>query len=602
MTEVRSSDGVESVALWLGAPGRPHFSWLDFPDDRRVVGAVVVCPTMGMEADYSARALRDLARRLAASRWLAIRVDYAGMGDSAGSWTDPDLVAEWRRSIREAIDYARGLGVARVAVVGLRVGATLAGAELAAGGGVDELVLWDPCATGKSFFREQRALWAFLRSQAIAWGVLGEDQVWGSGQETDSGLFEAPGVMFSASTVHDLEPLAIVPGDRDLARRELILAREGRKVPTALSERASLPGVEFVEVSGQESLLEVSAITPEPTLERIVSWLTAAQAAVVPIELPHEHAPAVHRAMDGPGIVERPLAIGPLGLFGMLSEPEDPVEAPAPTALFFNAGRIGHQGPARVWVDLARACAADGVRCLRVDLSGLGESPTRPGRTEGVEFPADGLEDVAQIRRDITTAFGPQIQVVGLCSGGHYAVQSALADPVVTVCVVNPALSIYPWDSRPERRFEPNEEVAIPDSGSAHPLVSKTMAKLAPLRDAARKSPVGWWVLKRFFVKVSPGQIFERLTQSGAQVLVVVGGTEHRRLREGEQRRFRSLARQGSFSLEVFPDLEHSLLERTGRERVFGIMHEFLVRGGAGGTAAAAGQIGGRLSDPAGVD
>ena len=309
-------------------------------------------------------------------------------------------------------------------------------------------------------------------------------------------------------------------------------------------------------------------------------------------------AAAVHRAVDGPGIVERPLTIGPLGLFGVLSEREDRVEAPAPTALFFNAGRIGHQGPARVWVDLARASAADGVRCLRVDLSGLGDSPTRPGRTEGVEFPADGLEDVAQIRREITAAFGPQILVVGLCSGGHYALESALADPVLSVCVVNPAISIYPWDVQPERRFEPNEGAAILDSGSAHPLISKTMAKLAPLRDAARRSPVGWWVLKRFFVKVSPAQIFERLTQSGAQVLVVAGGTEDRRLREGQQRRFRSLTRQGSFSLEVFPDLEHSLLERSGRELVFGIMHEFLVRGVAGGTTTASGQIGGRPSRP----
>ena len=147
-------------------------------------------------------------------------------------------------------------------------------------------------------------------------GVLGEDQVWGSGQETETGLFEAPGVMFSASTVQELEPLTIAPGDRDLARRELILTWEGRKVPRALSERGALPGVEFVEVSGQESLLEVSAITPEPTLERILSWLTMSDAAAVPIELPHEHAAAVHRAVDGPGIVERPLTIGPLGLFG----------------------------------------------------------------------------------------------------------------------------------------------------------------------------------------------------------------------------------------------------------------------------------------------
>src|ERR1700689_2806990 len=109
MTEAPSGNGVESVARWLGTPARPHFSWLDFPDDRLVVGAVVFCPTIGLEAAYSARAVRDLAHRLAASRWVALRMDYAGMGDSAGSWTDPHLVSEWLHGVREGIQYVRDL-------------------------------------------------------------------------------------------------------------------------------------------------------------------------------------------------------------------------------------------------------------------------------------------------------------------------------------------------------------------------------------------------------------------------------------------------------------------------------------------------------------
>lgn len=597
ISEVISADGVESVALWLGTPDRPHFCWLDFPEDRGVVGAVVICPSMGLESVYSARALRDLARRLAASRWLAIRVDYAAMGDSAGSWTDPDLVAEWRRGIREAIEYSRGLGVERVAVVGLRVGATLAAAELGGGDGVDDLVLWDPCATGKAFLREQRALWAFLRSQAIEWGLLGEDQVWGVEGAVDEESFEAPGLMFSASTVQELEPVAIAPSDRDLAHRELILTREGRKVPRALTERETLPDVEFAEISGQEALLEVSAVTPEPTLERILSWLAPGDAAVRPVELPRQHAAAVHRTADGAGIVERPVTLGPLQLFGILSEREDPVGATVPTAVFFNAGRIGHQGPARVWVDLARECASRGVRCLRVDLSGLGDSPTRPGRTEGVEFPADGIEDVADIRRDITAAFGPQVQLVGLCSGGHFAIENALAEPALSVCAINPAISIFPWDVKSERRFEPNEEMALPDRDASHPWVSRTMARLGPLKDAVRKTPVGWWVLKRFFVKVSPAQIFERLTQSGVDVLVVAGEIEDHRLREGEQRRFTSLQRKDSFRMVMYPDLEHTLLERTGRDRVSGLALDFLVRGVAGSETGATGAGGAPLRD-----
>ena len=578
MTEAPSGNGVESVALWLGTPHRPHFSWLDFPEDRLVVGAVVLCPTMGLEGAYSARALRDLAHRLAGSGWMALRMDYAGIGDSAGSWTDPDLGEEWLRGVREAIHYVRDLGVERVAVVGLRLGATLAASELGRGGEVDDLVLWDPCPTGKAFLREQRALWIFLRSQAVEWGILREDQVWGSGDESDAGSFEAPGLMFSAQTVLELERLAIAPADRSLAGRELILTRKGRKIPPALDERRTLPGVEFEEINGQEALLEISALTPEPTLERIVSWLTDSSGHPVRIEPPTAYVSATHRGEGRPSIVERPVTIGPARLFGILSEREDRVGTSTPTVVFVNAGRIGHQGPARVWVDLARACAAEGLRCLRMDLSGLGDSPTRPGRTEGVEFPADASMDMADMRREVTAEFGPQLMLVGLCSGGYHAIEAALLEPVITLCAVNPAISLYPWDPRPERRFEPNVEAASADRNSAHPWVSHLVALLAPLRKTARQAPGGWWVLKRFFLSPSPAQRFERLTDSGVEVLIVAGHTDGQRLREGEQRRYRSLIRKSSFELVVMPDLEHSLLERTGRDHVSGLIRAFLTR------------------------
>jgi pimeloyl-ACP methyl ester carboxylesterase len=581
MPEPRSANDVESVALWLGTPDRPHFSWLDFPEDRKVAGAVVFCPSMGLEAAYSARAVRDLAHRLAASRWVALRMDYAGMGDSAGSWTDPHLVSEWLHGVREGIQYVRDLGVPRVAVVGLRLGATLAASELARSGEVDDLVLWDPCPTGKAFLREQRALWAFLRSQAIEWGILEEDQVWGSGDESEAGSFEAPGAMFSSQTMLELEPLAIAPADRGLAGRELILTRKGRKVPRTLEGRRTLPGVEFEEITGQEALLDISALKPEQTLGRIVSWLTESSGPLIRIEPPREHARATFRVEGRPSVVEQPLTMGPGRLFGIVSEREDRVGTSVPTVVFVNAGRIPHQGPARVWVDLARACATDGLRCLRMDLSGLGESPTRPGRTEGVEFPADALVDMADMRQAVTAEFGSQLMLVGLCSGGYHAIETALLDPVMSVCAINPAISLYPWDPRPEGRFEPNVEAA-PERSSTHPLVSRLVARLAVLRKTARKAPGGWWVLKRFFLSPSPAQIFERLTQSGVELLVVAGATDARRLREGEQLRYRSLIRKDSFKMEAMPDLEHSLLERTGRDHVSGLIRAFLAQSADG--------------------
>lgn len=533
-----------------------------------------------MEAVYSGRALRELGHRLAASGWAAVRIDYAGMGDSVGTWTDGGLVAEWLRGIRDAIDYARSLGAPRVAVVGLRLGATLAAAELAHGGGVDDLVLWDPCAKGKAFLREQRAMWTFLRTQATQWGTLGEDEQWGSGGVTQDGSLEAPGLMFSAQTVSDLEPIAIAPGDRALATRELLIARQGRRLDRLLVERQALPHVESEESAGQEVLLDVSAITPEPTLERIVSWLGEPGGPVSRLRVPEARTAAVIRVPGRPGVRERPLEMGPARLFGMLSEPEEAPGTSAPTVVFLNTGRIGHQGPARLWVELARAWAAEGLRCVRVDLSGLGDSPTRPGRTELVELPADALDDLDDIRRAVDV--GGDLVLVGLCSGGYHAIESALRSPVASVCLVNPVIAYLPWTQHPDRRFEPNEESSGPGGTQAResvrPWKARLMARATPLRDSIRRIPGVWWILNRLHVTPSRVRPLERLVGSGVDVLLVAGGRETCSLCRGETGRFRALARQGGFTLETIPDLEHSLIERTGRDQVAEVLHAHIRR------------------------
>ena len=511
---------------------------------------------------------------MAGAGWAALRFDYAATGDSAGTWTDSDLVAEWLDGVRGAIDDVRALGAPRVAVVGLRFGATLAASELARGGTVDDLVLWDPCATGKAFLREQRALTVFRREEAIERGSLGEEEIVGTGEVYEDGSLETPGAVFSAATLSALEPLAVAPGDLRLADRELLLPRQGRKLVRALAERNELPHVDTTEITGQELLLDVQAITPEPTLERIVAWLTEVGGPGVPLAVPEERRTAVLRTESGAGVIERPVELGPARLFAVLSEPEHTVRRPpaAVVVAFLNAGRMGHAGPARLWVELGRSLAETGVPCLRVDLSGLGDSPTRPGRTELVEFPADAVEDLADIRRAVATD-GKALILVGLCSGADHAIEGALEGPVASACVVNPALNFVRWGQHPYRRYEPNEEVLLSSDrdswGSTRPLVSRAMKRLAPFRNMTRHVPnVGWWVVNRSFVRGSPAKTLERVTQAGVDVFVVTGVPEAHRIRRGEHRRIRALVRHGGFRMEIVPNLDHSLLERSGRTRV----------------------------------
>src|ERR1039458_3363857 len=59
---------------------------------------------------------------------------------------------------------------------------------------------------------------------------------------------------------------------------------------------------------------------------------------------------------------------------------------------------------ARLWVEMARSWAAQGVRVLRLDLGGLGDSPTRPGRQQDEVYPVEAIEDIIDAVRFIAPA------------------------------------------------------------------------------------------------------------------------------------------------------------------------------------------------------
>jgi pimeloyl-ACP methyl ester carboxylesterase len=73
-----------------------------------------------------------------------------------------------------------------------------------------------------------------------------------------------------------------------------------------------------------------------------------------------------------------------------------------------------------MFVRMARRWAALGFDVLRVDLSGIGDSPVAPGGTENVTYPESGKSDLEEA---IRAAGHERAVVVGLCSGGDYAFQ-----------------------------------------------------------------------------------------------------------------------------------------------------------------------------------
>jgi pimeloyl-ACP methyl ester carboxylesterase len=249
--------------------------------------------------------------------------------------------------------------------------------------------------------------------------------------------------------------------------------------------------------------------------------------------------------------------------------------------IFLNVGLLSHHGPDRLWVDLARACAAGGrMRCVRVDLNGLGDSPARPGRAELVNYPVDALEDMAEIRRAVTDDGGQGVVLVGVCSGADHAVASALSQPATSVCMVNPAMSPIWWGGGTALAPESAEaKPGDPQSrGVTAPWFWRLLARFKQLRGVTRWIPNwGWWMAKRWFMKGSPVQTLEQLAQSDVDVLLLTGRNEAGRVAKGEHRRLRSLVSAGGVHRELVPYLEHSLLDRASRDQAAEIVTGYVV-------------------------
>jgi pimeloyl-ACP methyl ester carboxylesterase len=112
-------------------------------------------------------------------------------------------------------------------------------------------------------------------------------------------------------------------------------------------------------------------------------------------------------------------------LLGIVTLPPQRREG-APACLFMNAGVVHRIGPHRMNVKLARALAGAGIASIRIDLSGMGDSPPAPGAVHSGEQTVRDLQDAMD---HLQRTLGIQRFIVfGLCSGAVHAYWLAQRD------------------------------------------------------------------------------------------------------------------------------------------------------------------------------
>ncbi len=134
-------------------------------------------------------------------------------------------------------------------------------------------------------------------------------------------------------------------------------------------------------------------------------------------------------------IREKALLLGEReSMLGIASVPAAGAAENAPLFLLLNAGIVHRIGPHRMTVQLARELARAGFVALRVDLSGIGDSPAR---RDNLDFAASAQADIQELLTHLGSLYNTRRFVLaGLCSGADNAYQAAVVDERIVGAVL----------------------------------------------------------------------------------------------------------------------------------------------------------------------
>jgi len=449
--------------------------------------AVLLCPPFGWEDMCCYRIRREWAEHLARAGYTTLRIDLPGSGDSAGDPTDPGQLDAWTRAVDgaarwlrranedddtdiDAVGDDRSSSARRVAAIGLGLGGMVSCRAALRGAPIDDLVLWSVPSRGHRLLRELRTFTAF----EVANVLEAEESV--PAEPVEDGALATNGYLLSAETVAELERLDLreVESRSSGLQRALLLGRDGMKVDKYLPGILESAGATVTVTNGPgygAMMVEPQdARTPSDVFELVSAWLQegepgrpAGESAVaesIAFDVAASDGAALDEAIEVPreqdemliehagvALRERPVFVdGPNGpLFGVLTEPlADRREL---TGLLLNAGPQRRTGPNRMWVQIARRWAAQGVSTLRLDLAGIGDSegdPTVLARVAEFYKPAYAEQACAALEMLAERGLPQRFVTLGLCAGSYWSAQAALADErVAAVVMLNPRTLVF---------------------------------------------------------------------------------------------------------------------------------------------------------------
>lgn len=575
------------------------FGWLHPAAGKQ---GVVLCNPFGYDALCTHRGWRKLAERIAAAGMPALRFDYPGAGDSAGTEDDAQRVDAWLDSIAAATRRLREwTGATSVSLVGLRLGATLAALAAQRLGDIEGLVLLAPPIIGRNYLRELRA---HRQSWLSTPAGMNADPI----ADPDA-YVEAFGFGLHGGDIARIGALDLRSDTTRPARRVLLLDSSDRRRADALAEHYAADGVSVERGCFDEcDRFVIEALyseEPVAAFSRVTQWLlegaSVAGATGAAGQSETQHLPDAsplalpELTLTLDNAVERPIVFG--NYFGIYCEPLVPrmdTNGLAPPAmLFVNTGASHHIGDGRVFVLFARRLAALGIASLRMDLSGLGDAaPAAQTITLDTIYSDTSCNDAAA-GADWLVAHGhARVVTFGVCGGAFVGLHACARHPnIVGGFGVN--LQKFIWDGaarEPGAQQFASSKVywrsALTGAkwsralhGRSHPLrIARVLGRRLTRR--CWLATIGWiehrtgWPLTRNEVR----DIVRTLHAKGVQMRLAYGefdvGLDEARVQFGA--RLGALLRYPRVYAVTLPKLDHALFTRPAREAVMADAEKWL--------------------------
>ena len=238
------------------------------PGRRRSCG-VVLCYPMGHEYIAGHRAYRQLAFRLSQAGFPVLRFDFYGCGDSAGD-SGHGHVSRWLEDIATAVaEIRKKTDVAKLCLVGLRLGGSLAMMAGDQRNDIDGIALWDHVVVGKSYIQELISAHQEMLRQYYVQG----EAIW-----TEEEMTEILGFPLTELMLAELSEVNLLAIRSKPANRILVIKSNREAVWNRLREHLhslTIP-CEFQQVPGPQIWKEDMnrVLVPSPILDALVSWLS----------------------------------------------------------------------------------------------------------------------------------------------------------------------------------------------------------------------------------------------------------------------------------------------------------------------------------------